>query len=419
VVLLVILGVLIIGIVLFMVMSQKPQKDAKKKKASWVQFFAKGKDAGFSFKEIELLRQLAIKNNLDHPSSLFWSQTQLDACISSFVKNARISGEDQQQETQDIISKLYDYRKKIELEKPQYKKGLTSSHNIEEGQPLKITVKKMGTFPSKVIKNTTQYLTVEKPSGNDVPASIKWSGAEISIYFWRRDDAGYVFASSVWDEVSTKDGKALQISHNDSLRRTQKRTSIRVKIEKPAFLYLLNGGETNKAAENNSEIKCRLSDLSEDGCSVIVEGSSKPGFRVRVQFALGENPISIDGTVRSVDYKEKEDKSILHIESDPMSLAIKNRIRGEVFGVEENSDYLSQVPEQEDDHPHLDASEVEQDAETETKNESQNDKASKIMSGIFTDLDDENQHNKKNDVFSELNTENRNENTSKINSDAL
>ena len=51
---------------------------ANKDRTSWVQFYAKGKDSGFSFKEIELLRQLAVKSNLEEPSALFWSQNQLD-----------------------------------------------------------------------------------------------------------------------------------------------------------------------------------------------------------------------------------------------------------------------------------------------------------------------------------------------------
>jgi hypothetical protein len=56
-------------------MLSQSKKDSKK---SWIKFFAKGKDAGFSLGEIELLRRLAVKSHLDDPSSLFWSQHQLD-----------------------------------------------------------------------------------------------------------------------------------------------------------------------------------------------------------------------------------------------------------------------------------------------------------------------------------------------------
>ncbi|MDR1211373.1 MAG: PilZ domain-containing protein, partial [Spirochaetaceae bacterium] len=53
-------------------------KPSKNSKTSWIAFMAKGKDAGFSFREIDLLRKLAIKSHLEDPAALFWSQKQLD-----------------------------------------------------------------------------------------------------------------------------------------------------------------------------------------------------------------------------------------------------------------------------------------------------------------------------------------------------
>jgi c-di-GMP-binding flagellar brake protein YcgR len=321
-----------------MLLYQKPNKDSSKK-TSWIQFFAKGKDSGFSFGEIELLRKLALKNNLEDPSSLFWSQSQLDNCIRSLVKSTRISGEDKQQKTQDFISKLYEYRKKIEFEKPQYRKGINTSRNIEEGQVVRILAKGIGAFPSRVIKNTSQYITILKPSEN-VPAGLTWNGIKLSVYLWRRDDAGYVFDSLVLDEVFSKGYAALQITHSDTLFRTQKRNSIRVKMERFAFIYLAKNGELSDGPEMLPGLKCLLSDLSENGCAVVIGGQAKPGFRLKVQFSLDEVPIYMNGTVKSVDYNEAENKSLLHVEADPLPLAIKNRIHGEVFGVEENNAYL-------------------------------------------------------------------------------
>ena len=84
-----------------------------KSKSGWIQFYARGKDSGFSFREIELLRQLAVKCNLEDPSSLFWSQNQLDKCIRSMVRSMHLSGRVADQGNQDFLSKLYDFRKKI------------------------------------------------------------------------------------------------------------------------------------------------------------------------------------------------------------------------------------------------------------------------------------------------------------------
>jgi hypothetical protein len=41
----------------------------------------------------------------------------------------------------------------------------------------------------------------------------------------------------------------------------------------------------------------------------------------------------MSGTVRSVDFKEDINRSILHVEADDMPLETRNQILGEVFGM--------------------------------------------------------------------------------------
>jgi c-di-GMP-binding flagellar brake protein YcgR len=314
----------------------------KGKSASWIQFYAKGKDAGFSFKEIELLRRLAVKSNLEDPASLFWSQNQLDVCIRSLVRTMNLSGEDSETGSHDFLSKLYDYRKKIEMEKPRNKNGITNSRQINDGQNLRILVSGSGVFKSQIVKNTNQYLTVSRPSSAKLPGTFSWQGLKISVYFWREDDAGYVFDAEVLDEVYSKGIASLKISHSDALFRTQKRKSVRVKLHKSAFLYLLANEEEAGKIEVNPGLKCFLEDLSDTGCAITIGGKAVPGLRIKVQFALNNIPIIMAGTVRSVEYKEDINRSLLHIEADPLPIETRNQILGEVFGM---------LPEEEEDLP--------------------------------------------------------------------
>jgi hypothetical protein len=126
------------------------------------------------------------------------------------------------------------------------------------------------------------------------------------------------------------------------LFRTQKRKSIRVKLHKSAFLYLLAGEDDANKIEVNPGLKCFLEDLSDKGCAVTIGGKAAPGLRVKVQFALNNTPVIMTGTVRSVEYKEDLNRSLLHIESDPMAIETRNQILGEVFGM---------LPEEEEDLP--------------------------------------------------------------------
>jgi c-di-GMP-binding flagellar brake protein YcgR len=301
---------------------------------SWVQFFAKGTDAGFSMKEIELLRKLATKCNLEEPSSLFWSQNQLDQCIRTLVKLQQGGGTEEDIGDQDFLSRLYEYRKKIEMEKPRIKNGISNSRQISEGQNLRVLVPGVGVFRSQVIRNTPQNVTISRPVNDKVSSTISWIGTKMSVYFWREDDAGYVFDSEAIDEVFARGISSLKITHSDSLYRTQKRKSIRIKMHKPAYLYLMRPEEEPGKIETVPGARCFMEDLSDTGCAVLVGGQAAAGMRIKVQFALNGTPICMSGTVRSVDFKEAVQRSLLHVEADPLARYAQNKILGEVFGMQ-------------------------------------------------------------------------------------
>ncbi|MDR2073220.1 MAG: PilZ domain-containing protein [Spirochaetaceae bacterium] len=314
---------------------------SRDKKKSWIQFFARGKDAGFSFKEIELLRRLAIKSALEDPSSLFWSQSQLDMCIRNMVRSTRLAGGGDRA-TQDFLSKLYDYRKKIEMEKPRIKNGITSTRQIEEGQSLRILVNGQGVFNSTVVKNIGQYLTISRPNNPKLPLSFSWTGLKLSVYFWRENDAGYVFDTDVQDEVFSKGTASLKVSHGESLFRTQKRRSVRIKTHRAAFLYILGDGEVSDGIEMHPGLKCFVEDLSDSGCAVLIGGRAAVGLRIKVQFLLNNVPVCISGSIRSMEYTDTTNRSLIHIEADPMAIETRNHILGEVFGM---------LPEEDDELP--------------------------------------------------------------------
>jgi c-di-GMP-binding flagellar brake protein YcgR len=324
--------IVILGLAVFFF--SRPKKE---KEMSWIQFYAKGKDAGFSFKEMELLRKLAIRCDIEDPCSLYWSQNQLDICIRSMVRSIRMSGGGEDQSAHDFLSKLYDYRKKVEMEKPRIKNGISSSRQISDGQTLRILVTGTGVFKSQVVKVSGSYMTITRPVNNKIP-TMSWDGKSISVYFWREDDAGYVFDTTVEDEVFSKGISALKILHSDSLFRTQKRKSVRIKLHKAAFLYLVSDNEEPGKIETVPGLKCFIEDLSDCGCALAVGGKAEAGMRVKVQFVMDNTPVCMSGVVKGVDFKENLNRSILHIEADQLPLETRNLILGEVFGMQAEED---------------------------------------------------------------------------------
>jgi len=323
-----IIAIFALGLLFLAFSRQKKEKGG----GNWVQFFAKGREAGFSLRETEMLRRIATECNLEYPNAIFESQNLLDKCIHSLVRNIKMSG-DSEMGTQVFLSKLYDYRQKVEINKPHGEFSITNSRKISEGQPLRILVVGTGIFKSQVIKSVGPYMTITRPSNTKNSSAMPWTGTKISVYFWREDDAGYVFDSEVLDEVFSLGMPSLKITHSDSLFRTQKRKSIRAKMHKAAFLYLVPTNEPSHRLEIDPGLKCFLEDISDTGCAVVVGGRADAGLRVKVQFALDNTPICMSGTVRSISYREDTNRSILHIEAEPLPNETRNHILGEVFGM--------------------------------------------------------------------------------------
>jgi c-di-GMP-binding flagellar brake protein YcgR len=309
---------------------------AQKKKeggGSWIRFFAKGKEAGFSFKEIEMLRNFAVKSKIKDPYSLFSSQAYFDRCISTMVRFIKISGENEEQVTQDFLSKIYDYRHKMEMDKGGKQPSISNTRMINEDQVLRILVEKTGVFRSQVVKNTSQYMTITRPVNRKIITKTQWEGTKITVFFWREDDAGYVFDSEVQDEVFSMGRSSLKIAHSDILLRTQKRKSLRLKTHQTAFLYLVPSGEMPHQMEVEPGLRCILEDLSDSGCAVTVGGKANAGLRVKVQFSLDSTAVCMTGTIRSINFNEDTNRSMLHIEAEPMPIEARNLIFGEMFGM--------------------------------------------------------------------------------------
>jgi len=317
------------------------RSDGENKRANWFQFFSKGKEAGFSIRELEQIRRLVTNCNIYDPVSIFTSQKNLEICIRSVVNAVRMSGNSEDPGIQDFLSKLFDYCKQLGIKNSEKKSTITTSRQISEGQQLKVLVPDTGVFKSEVIKNFGNYLTISRPTNQKMTSHMQWEGLRISIYFWREDDAGYVFDTEVTDEVFSKGISSLKVEHNDSLFRTQKRTSLRVKLNKAAFVYLVNDNDPYKL-EKSPGLRCMMEDVSDKGCAFRVTGAAPVGQRLKVQFSIDRVPVCMPGTIRYIDYKQETNISTIHMEADDLPLTTRNHILCEVFDMlpDEDEDEL-------------------------------------------------------------------------------
>jgi c-di-GMP-binding flagellar brake protein YcgR len=320
----VLLGILPVLGILLLALNRPPKK--KNGLISWAQFRAQGKEAGFSFSEIVRLKAVAERSGKANPLSLFQSPELMDYCIRSLVK-AQDGGQDSPA-PQNFMTKLYECRKKMGTGGA--KQGLITTREIEVGQNLRVVADSV-IYRSQVVKNSDQYILASKPVNPELRSAPVWLGRKIAIYFWKEEDAGYVFDCQVLDEVLFKGSATIKIGHSSNLFRTQKRRSLRVKTHKPSYLYILKDFTASDALETKPGLKCFVEDLSDTGCSATVGGKAGKGLRVKLQFELNKKPFIMIGTVRSAEYNGETNRSLLHIEADPLSQEAKNAIFAEMF----------------------------------------------------------------------------------------
>jgi len=292
-----------------------------------MQFYLKGKESGFVWREINLLRRVAIDAKLESPTALFWSIKQLDRSIKGMIIKYRSRSQEQDPEYNGLLAKLFELRKRVEFDQPRYKLGIKSSRKINAKQRLRITLPGLGPFGARVVENLSRYLASSDPQGPKLPDGYSWKNQKVGVYFWRAEDAGYFFQTRVMEDFFDRRYPILHIQHSDNLIRAQKRNSIRVETDVKAELFPLRTiDDANETVDVGKGLRCRLVDLSEGGAAILIGGKARVGLPIKLQFPIGETTIVMCGVVKGVTYDQKKNRSLLHLQCASLALTTQNRI---------------------------------------------------------------------------------------------
>ena len=300
----------------------------------WIQFYTKGKESGFSFREVGLLRKIAIETQIENPTALFWSIKQLNRSIKEMIIKLRSQEMIDDDESNRLLSKLYELRKRVEFDLPRYRLGLKSSRDITPRQRLRVTLPGAGPFAAMVIENRTKYIALSRPQGPGLPEGFIWKGQQIGLHFWRAEDAGYFMRTKVINDFINQKYPIIHVSHTDDITRSQQRRSIRVKTNQSAIVYPLKSiQDADELEETAQGLRCRLLDLSEDGACLMVGGRTKAGLPIKIQFELSGRMVVMCGLVKGVSYDQKKNVSQLHVQAVPPSPRTRNYILTYVYNI--------------------------------------------------------------------------------------
>lgn len=320
------IGILIITIILFSIGAVYSVFRSK------IKFYISGLDEGFNLLDISTLWEAAKICGLEDPNSLFYSMMSLTKCMERLTSEAASSNN--QNKHQDLLSKLFDFRTKIQNETDQ-KKGIQTTLSLEKDQKLRIILPGKGVFTSRILNNGKQ-LIISVPKRKDiieVPAA-DWIQKIISIYLWRKGDARYVFDTTVLQAGLFLGESALFIKHTNELVRTQKRKAVRADCKIYGHLYIIKEEiKDYNAVETQNGYKCLIEDISEAGALVRIGGKGVSNVQIKLQFNIQNMLIVMFGTIKNTSYNEEKNESLLHFECKHIDPVMRNEVLAFVYNM--------------------------------------------------------------------------------------
>ena len=299
-----------------------------------IEFYITGLDQKFSISDLNLLWKVSQLCDLDYPKALFWSMPSLTKCMSHITSQAAASGSENDPATQALITKLFDYRTKLQNQTDD-KKGIESTMYLDRDQKLRIILPGKGVFSSKILNNGKELIIAVPRQKDMIPFTAEeWVGKFISVYLWRKGDARYVFDSTVTGHGLFVGESSISIRHSSNLIRTQKRKAVRAKCEIKANLYIITNEKIDyNAVETQNGYKCLIEDISEAGALIRIGGKGVSNVQIKLQFNIQNMLIVMFGVVRTVEYNESTNQSLLHFECIHLDQRMKNEVLSYVYNM--------------------------------------------------------------------------------------
>ena len=297
-----------------------------------INFYVTGLDSGFTFSDLSLLWQVSEICEIKNPMTLFYSLESLKKCMEHI--SAIANSDETDARMQLLLSKLFNYRTKLQNESDK-KKTIESTKSLEVGQKLRIILPGKGVFTSEILANGKELiLSVPKQNNLVTIPGEDWVNKVINIYLWRKADARYVFDSVVTSQGLYIGKSSITVKHSYNLVRTQKRKSVRAKCQIYGNLFIVKSNDVDYyTVETRNGYKCLIEDISESGALIRIGGKGVQNVKIKLQFTIHSRLIVMYGIVRTVEFNESDNQTLLHFECTHIETTMKNEILRYVYDI--------------------------------------------------------------------------------------
>jgi c-di-GMP-binding flagellar brake protein YcgR len=333
-VILLVVVVAIVALVLFVAARKTTGERGRKRGASgssgWHAFNQLAKVRGLTKDETAMLRHLAVTYKLSKPNLIFTSTNILDSCVQRQVRRLSLQ-EVRGESKEDTINRYYRLRNKVIRNRDI--PGIGTTHSIPVGARMRVEVQNFGQYSVTVNRNEEGFLGVSipvLPPGRHVP----WSKKKVKAFYWKEDDASYVFESRVVDVIVTDETQSICLKHSDNIMRSQKRVYPRKGVRLPVYfsrVRVVQEGDKKKAVVDRKDTHWgTIVDISVGGISIETTAPINRNNYVRIEFELREDYKMVAfGKVKRIEKNAARHTWLMHIQFTK----IDKKDRNEIFAV--------------------------------------------------------------------------------------
>lgn len=337
-------GIAIVGLTLLILLGAflgrraRPSATQTAERISSAMFRREARRIGLSRPAGAVLENLVRMCRLKQPLLVFTSPSLLDDTLKKGLYSLDNSRDISPEDKESRKAMIFQIKQTIERN-ARRDVSLRSTTLLRPGQLLTITPEGSTAFPSKVVSNMKDFLTVSAPA-RPAGADTRWMrGTTLSVYLWRDNDAGYSFVSKVLGYDTVKGVPSVLIQHSRTLRREQRRRNRRREIMRQCFFYpirIVESGqgrtlERKASVETSKRALGIVVDLSSGGCAIESLNPFNRGMLIMVEFDIDRQaPIRAFGKVIQVHRKQSRG-GVMHVMFTRVTRQHLNRIAEFVY----------------------------------------------------------------------------------------
>jgi len=155
------------------------------------------KSSNLNIDETRILFNLITKNRIKYPLTCFTNAKLLDDILKKGIKEIHLNKTLNSKQKNEKIDELIDIKMKIESNSKK-NIGIKSTHLISENQKIIVFIRGKGYFYATVRNNSKDFLVFEFIS-DLINKRLLNKDEFIKVYFWRNEDAGYIFETKILD----------------------------------------------------------------------------------------------------------------------------------------------------------------------------------------------------------------------------